>query len=275
MRIALTIFSLVSLFVSVGCSSDKVSARSYKTKYVFVLVVDGPRFSETWGDPFHANIPYMDSILSKEGVVYTNFSNEGPTYTVSGHTAIATGYYQEMNNAGTELPDHPTIFQTYFFKAGNFLTSSLFNYANIGSGITERVGELAILIDTSGSTYAPGVLPAFMTEAKAICDTVKPSRVHIIYWDTSVCQAEVYEQHELDGMITSTQPKGGGGTDIRCAIEYMRKQNITPQASIVLTDGYLGSVWGQWNHPVLWTILDNKSAVPDCGQAVHINSENM
>ncbi|MFN5784480.1 MAG: alkaline phosphatase family protein [Flavobacteriia bacterium] len=118
MRIALTIFSLVSLFVSVGCSSEKVSARSYKTKYVFVLVVDGPRFSETWGDPFHANIPYMDSILSKEGVVYTNFSNEGPTYTVSGHTAIATGYYQEMNNAGTELPDHPTIFQAWLASTG-------------------------------------------------------------------------------------------------------------------------------------------------------------
>jgi len=143
------------------------------------------------------------------------------------------------------------------------------------SGITERVGELAILIDTSGSTYAPGVLTTFMTEAKAICDTVKPSRVHIIYWDTKVCQAEIYEQNELDGMITSTQPKGGGGTDIRCAIDYMSKQGITPQASIVLTDGYLGNVWGQWTHPVLWTILDNKSAVPDCGQAVHINSENM
>jgi predicted metal-dependent peptidase len=143
------------------------------------------------------------------------------------------------------------------------------------SGITERVGELAILIDTSGSTYAPGVLPAFMTEAKSICDTVKPSRVHIIYWDTQVCQAEVYEQDELDGMITSTQPKGGGGTDIRCAIDYMSKQGIAPQASIVLTDGYLGNVWGQWNHPVLWTILDNKNAVPDCGQAVHIKGGDM
>jgi predicted metal-dependent peptidase len=143
------------------------------------------------------------------------------------------------------------------------------------SGITESVGELAILIDTSGSTFAPGVLPAFMSEAKAICDTVKPSRVHIIYWDTSVCQAEVYERDELEGMIASTQPKGGGGTQVQCAIDYMQKNNIAPQASIVLTDGYLGGAWGNWSCPVLWCVIDNKNASPNCGTTVHINTQDM
>ena len=143
------------------------------------------------------------------------------------------------------------------------------------SGITESVGELAILIDTSGSTYAPGVLTAFMSEAKAICDTVKPSRVHIIYWDTSVCRAEVYERDELEGMITSTQPEGGGGTDIHCAIDYMQKNSIAPQASIVLTDGHLGGVWGNWSCPVLWCVIDNKRATPDAGTTVHINTRGM
>ena len=143
------------------------------------------------------------------------------------------------------------------------------------SGITESVGEMAILIDTSGSTFAPGVLPAFMSEAKAICDLVKPSRVHIIYWDTSVCQAEVYERDELEGMISSTQPKGGGGTQVQCAIDYMRDNNITPQASIVLTDGYLGGDWGNWSCPVLWCVIDNKSASPNCGTTVHINTQDM
>ena len=143
------------------------------------------------------------------------------------------------------------------------------------SGVSESVGDMAILIDTSGSTYAPGVLTAFMAEAKAICDEVKPSRVHILYWDTEVCAAEVYEQAELDKMIHTTQPKGGGGTDIRCAIDYMQKNDIKPQASIVLTDGYLGGVWGSWTHPVLWCVLDNKNASPDSGKTVHIDSRRM
>lgn len=143
------------------------------------------------------------------------------------------------------------------------------------SGISETVGEMAILIDTSGSTYAPGVLPAFMSEAKAIAETVKPERVHIIYWDTEVCQAEVYEQDELDSMISSTQPKGGGGTDITCAIDYMAEHNIKPQAAIVLTDGYLFGGWGTWSCPVMWCVIDNKNASPDVGKVVHIRACDM
>lgn len=143
------------------------------------------------------------------------------------------------------------------------------------SGISETVGEMAILIDTSGSTYAPGVLPAFMSEAKAIAETVKPERVHIIYWDTEVCQAEVYEQDELDSMISSTQPKGGGGTDITCAIDYMAEHNIKPQAAIVLTDGHLFGGWGTWSCPVMWCVIDNKNASPDVGKVVHIRACDM
>lgn len=109
---------MVCLIVAVGCRSDKVSARQYKTKYVFVLIVDGPRYSETWGDPSHSNIPYMDSVLSEEGVININFYNEGPTYTIPGHTAIATGFYQNMDNGGAELPSHPTILQTWLATTG-------------------------------------------------------------------------------------------------------------------------------------------------------------
>lgn len=140
------------------------------------------------------------------------------------------------------------------------------------SGISEQVGDIAILIDTSGSTYAPGVLPSFLSEAKSICDTVKPERVHIIYWDTKVCGAEIYTRDQQANMINSTKPKGGGGTMIECAIDYMAKHNIKPQASIVLTDGYLGGSWGQWSCPVLWCVIDNKSAKPSTGKVVHIKT---
>ena len=143
------------------------------------------------------------------------------------------------------------------------------------SGITESVGDIAILIDTSGSTYAPGVLQAFMSEAKAVCDMVKPERVHIIYWDTKVCQAEVYLRDELDKMIGTTQPKGGGGTDVRSAIDYMAKEGIKPQAAVVLTDGHLGGVWGSWTCPVLWCVIDNKGATAPVGTTVHINTSRM
>ena len=87
--------------------------REYKTKHVIVIIVDGPRYSETWGDSAHKYIPNMVK-LSKKGIISTNFYNDKFTYTSSGHTAILTGYEQELENKkGTELPNKPSYLQYY------------------------------------------------------------------------------------------------------------------------------------------------------------------
>ena len=142
------------------------------------------------------------------------------------------------------------------------------------SGISEQVGELVIAIDTSGS-IGQAALTSFLSEVKGVCDTVKPDKVRILYWGSSVVGDEEYDMHELDNLTTSTKPIGGGGTDVACVTEYMQGTGIKPQACIVLTDGYLYNGWGSWDCPVLWTVLDNKSALPDVGKAVHIKSRDM
>jgi len=91
--------SLVLLFLS--CSKD-VPVTSYKTQNVIVVVVDGARFSETWGEPTHQYIPHRSAMLA-QGVF-------------PGHTSICTGVCQNINNAGAEYPAHPSIFQ-YWLKA--------------------------------------------------------------------------------------------------------------------------------------------------------------
>jgi arylsulfatase A-like enzyme len=97
-----------------------------KTKHVIVLIVDGPRYSETWGDSTHQYIPKMANEISKSGVVFTNFYNDGYTYTTSGHTAICTGHKQELENSkGSQLPDYPSIFQ-YFLKTKKLPASKAF-----------------------------------------------------------------------------------------------------------------------------------------------------
>lgn len=142
------------------------------------------------------------------------------------------------------------------------------------SGISERVGELVIAIDTSGS-IGQRELTAFLSEVKGVCDTVKPDKLRLLYWGSSVVGDEAYDMHDLDNLVKSTKPMGGGGTDVNCVTQYMADEGIKPQACIVLTDGYLYSGWGDWTCPVLWAILDNKSAVPDEGKAVHIKSRDM
>jgi len=142
------------------------------------------------------------------------------------------------------------------------------------SGISEQVDELVVAIDTSGSIGSVA-LSAFLTEVKSVCDTVKPNKVRVLYWDTKVCRDEAYDMHELDDLVKSTKPAGGGGTCVECVTEYMQEQGIKPQACIVLTDGDLYRGWGTWNTPVLWCILDNDSKKPDVGTTVHIKSREM
>ena len=90
--------------------------RIQKTKFVVILVIDGPRYSETFGDSTYQYIPKLGAILKKQGTLYPNFQNNGPTYTIAGHVAMTTGVYQKISNSGKHLPKNPSIFQ-YFLKA--------------------------------------------------------------------------------------------------------------------------------------------------------------
>ena len=73
--------------------------------------------------------------------------------------------------------------------------------------------------------------------------------------------------------MSSTKPKGGGGTTVDCVPKYMHEHAIKPQAVVVLTDGYLGGSWGEadaFGAPVLWCIVHNKSAIAAHGKTVHV-----
>ena len=142
------------------------------------------------------------------------------------------------------------------------------------SGISDQVGELVIAIDTSGS-IGQTELTLFMSEIRQICQSLSPERIRVLYWDSAVRGDESYDVHELDNLPKATKPVGGGGTSVECVPNYIRDNNINPQACVVLTDGYVFGSWGQWDCPVLWCILDNKTAKPDTGKQVHIKSGDM
>jgi predicted metal-dependent peptidase len=142
------------------------------------------------------------------------------------------------------------------------------------SGISETIGEIIVAIDTSGSIGGPQ-LSAFLSEVKSVADTVHPEAIRVLYWDTEVCGDERYVGEETANLVQSTKPKGGGGTTVECVPRYIQDKQLKAQCVIVLTDGSLGGSWGEWQHPVLWAILDNKSAVPSVGQAVHIKGSDM
>lgn len=83
-----------------------------KTENVIVIIVDGARYADTWEAPGTPLIPHRKD-LSERGALGTSFYNYGLTLTVSGHTAIATGMYEILNNAGAETPTYPNYMQAW------------------------------------------------------------------------------------------------------------------------------------------------------------------
>ncbi|WP_223284368.1 sulfatase-like hydrolase/transferase [Hymenobacter qilianensis] len=97
--------------------------KGLRTKNVIIVVIDGPRYSETWGAT-PGIIPQMATRLKPRGVFFSNFYNNGFTYTNSGHTALTTGINQPIDNFEAELPQQPSIFQVWRKATGKPATAA-------------------------------------------------------------------------------------------------------------------------------------------------------
>jgi predicted metal-dependent peptidase len=139
--------------------------------------------------------------------------------------------------------------------------------------IGEKVGHIAIGVDTSGSIGADE-LNVFLSEVKAVVEEVHPDKIDLIYWDGNVAGHEVYDMATMSNLVSSTKPVGGGGTDPTCMMRYLKEQNIKPECIIQLTDGYI-SDWGdEWDAPIMWVISESRYTsgriVSPVGKTVHI-----
>ena len=138
------------------------------------------------------------------------------------------------------------------------------------SMIGEKVGHLVVAIDTSGSIGGPE-LDEFLSEVKGIAEEVSPECVDLIYWDGDVAAHEKYEGAAVSNIVSSTKPRGGGGTDPSCVSKYLKDENIKPEAIIVLTDGYVPNWGSDWTAPIMWVISGgNTSAVAEHGKTIYL-----
>jgi len=147
-----------------------------------------------------------------------------------------------------------------------FLSTGVYMPSMIG----EKVGHLVVAIDTSGS-IGGSELAEFLSEVKGIAEEVNPEVVDLLYWDCDVAGHEVYEGAAVSNIVSSTKPRGGGGTSPSCVSAYLKEKNIKPECIIVLTDGYVGNDWGsEWTAEVLWCIVGGNTEVAPNGKTVHV-----
>jgi len=140
------------------------------------------------------------------------------------------------------------------------------------STISERVGELIIAIDTSGSIDA-AQLTEFASEIVAICDTVNPEKVRVLWWDTEVHGEQVFEGN-YDGIAHMLKPQGGGGTIASCVSEFLTKKSMSADCLVMFTDGYIeDNVKWDTKIPTLWVVTRKRDFKPVSGTAIRMDKE--
>lgn len=111
----------------------------------------------------------------------------------------------------------------------------------------EATGELLFAIDCSGS-ISQQIIDQFAAEIRVVHEDCRPSKLHVVYFDSSVSHYESY----VPGDALNIRPHGGGGTAFSPVFRYMVDHHIQPKAVIFLTDLCCGDFGTPPDCPVLW-----------------------
>lgn len=136
------------------------------------------------------------------------------------------------------------------------------------SHFSEATGLLVVAVDTSGSMTS--ILPLVFGELCTICQSVQPTEVLVIWWDSKVQSTQRFTPKDYDKIKDLMQPRGGGGTTVSCVARYITEKKLKAKATIMLTDGYIESQYESPPGPLLWGIVNNTRFRPLRGKKVDI-----
>lgn len=133
----------------------------------------------------------------------------------------------------------------------------------------QPVPAVSVVVDTSGSMGADA-LGAALGEVQGILAAVGAGVTLL------ACDAQVHEVRRVRSVREAVQSlKGGGGTNMRPAIEQAVAGRPRPEVLVVLTDGYVGDVGAAPPTNVVWVVIRPEGAgewAPPYGQAVHVDT---
>lgn len=129
------------------------------------------------------------------------------------------------------------------------------------------LGEIAIAVDCSGS-IGQKEIDAFAAEIKEIHQTLRPTRVNVLYFDSEISHTEAYEvDDDLD-----IKPHGGGGTAFSPIFTALNAMENKPECCVVLTDLCCNDFGDAPDYPVLWVTNDSEEA--PWGEVVKMQASN-
>jgi membrane-anchored protein YejM (alkaline phosphatase superfamily) len=94
------------------------------TRNIVVIIIDGPRWSETFGDSTHQYMPELWQI-AQNATWCTQYYNAGITNTINGISHLTTGMHSNLVNNGTQSPEFESLFQRYLKLYGGLRNCSI------------------------------------------------------------------------------------------------------------------------------------------------------
>ena len=123
--------------------------------------------------------------------------------------------------------------------------------------------DVCVAIDVSGS-ISESQARDLIGEVVGIIESYEEYRVHLMTFDTSVYNPEVFSSDNMAD-INEYEIVGGGGTDFACVWNYLQENDIVPKQLIMFTDGYdFGDKGARFEGycPTLFLIHSNPGFVP-------------
>lgn len=130
----------------------------------------------------------------------------------------------------------------------------------------ESLGFGVIIIDTSGSVCQKE-LDQFAGETSAILEGLNPSRIVVLYVDTSVAGVEEFTAEDLPLEMTA---RGRGGTDFRPGFEWIAEQDEAPEWILYFTDMECRRFPEDPGIPTLWVSTTGADWQPPFGQLIAV-----
>lgn len=131
---------------------------SFSSENMMIIIIDGARYSETFGDISHSYIPKMWD-LSRKGTIIDAFYNDSLTYTSRAVPALWCGSWTEVRdtiyaNSQTSYAVKPTIFE-YFRKDKNLPAEQCYYVLKYIS---------SLWLPSFDRDYGPGYWPQFRSQ---------------------------------------------------------------------------------------------------------------
>jgi predicted metal-dependent peptidase len=128
--------------------------------------------------------------------------------------------------------------------------------------------SILLCCDVSGSMLNPKDLPMVAAEIQGVLEEF-PGKYFVIYTDT---EFKGIQEISYEEPLVLKFETGGGGTDFRKIMEYVKDSDLDFEALLVFTDMETNNFGADPGKPVLWmnTDRDNRR-IPSFGKIINID----